>query len=113
DTDRPELLPVSALFVMIGAVPKTDWLPPELARDEGGYLLNGIYILKYARDQWPLQRLPYPMETSMPGVFAAGDVRHGSLHRVVSAASDGASAVHSCHEFLNGASSEPAVRRAA
>ena len=110
---RAERLPVRALFVMIGAVPQTGWLPPQLARDEGGYLLTGIYLFKSGRgDEWPLQRLPFPLETSMPGVFAAGDVRHGSLHRVVSAASDGASAVHSCHEFLNGASREPRARAA-
>jgi thioredoxin reductase (NADPH) len=101
-TGRREDVPAQALFVMIGALPHTEWLPPAIARDAGGYLLTGVDVTAGEHsDLWSLRRPPLPLETSRPGVFAAGDVRHGSLQRVVAAAGDGALAVRSCYDFLN------------
>ena len=79
-----------ALFVLIGARPQTGWLPAEIARDERGFLLTGDEIRS---DDWPLQRRPLPLETSMPGVLAAGDVRHASVKRVAAAVGEGSIAV--------------------
>jgi thioredoxin reductase (NADPH) len=87
------------LFVFIGAAPRTDWLPGELQRDERGFLLTGP-DLKGRPAGWPLDREPYHLETSMPGVFAAGDVRAESVKRVASAVGDGAMAVTLVHRYL-------------
>jgi len=87
-----------ALFVLIGADPHTDWLPPVVARDERGYLLTGDDLS--GRERWPLERAPLPLETSLPGVLAAGDIRHGSMKRVASAVGDGALAVTSAHQIV-------------
>lgn len=93
-----ETVRASALFVLIGAVPHTGWLPEEIERDEAGYVLTGADL---ARDGWwPLGRAPLMFETSMPGVFAAGDVRYGSVKRVASAVGAGAIAIQSVHEYL-------------
>jgi thioredoxin reductase (NADPH) len=83
-------VPADGLFVMIGAVPKTDWLPSTILRDGGGYVLTGQDLLDgpHAR-AWPLDRRPMPYETALPGVFAVGDVRSGSLKRVASAVGEG------------------------
>ncbi|MGZ4199418.1 MAG: FAD-dependent oxidoreductase [Thermoleophilia bacterium] len=111
---RLERVPAQALFVMIGAVPHTDWLPSTMARDRGGYLLTGNAVTTGEHGEpWPLRRAPLAFETSRPGVFAAGDVRHGSLQRVVSAASDGAMTVRNCYELLNEAGGELRPERAA
>jgi thioredoxin reductase (NADPH) len=97
-----ETVPAAALFVLIGAQPHTDWLPPALARDPGGYLLTGDDLLRDGRPPagWPLARPPLPLETSVPGVFAAGDVRHGSTKRVATAVGEGAAAIQSVHRHL-------------
>lgn len=90
-----------ALFVLIGARPHTDWLPAEVARDAGGYLLTGAAIAdcgEHAR--WPLDREPRSYETSMPGVFAVGDMRHGSVKRVASAVGEGSVVVQQLHDHL-------------
>jgi thioredoxin reductase (NADPH) len=76
-----------ALFVLIGADPHTDWLPGEIARDRHGFLYTGEDLP--AEHDWPLERRPSALETSMPGVLAAGDVRHGSVKRVASAVGEG------------------------
>jgi thioredoxin reductase (NADPH) len=86
-----------ALFVLIGARPHIDWLPPEIARDEHGFLLTGADLDGY---DWPLERRPLLLETSMPGVLAAGDVRHASVKRVASAVGEGAIAVQVIHSLL-------------
>ena len=79
-------LPADALFVMIGAEPRTDWLDPTVARDDRGYLLTGDDV---PPDAWPITRRPAFLETSVPGVFAVGDVQHGSTKRVATAVGSG------------------------
>jgi thioredoxin reductase (NADPH) len=95
---------VAAMFVMIGADPYTGWLGDGVRRDERGYVVTGQDLLDDGRAPagWPLRRLPLPMETSVPGVFAVGDVRHGSVKRVASAVGAGAIAVQFIHQYLAG-----------
>jgi thioredoxin reductase (NADPH) len=101
DTEELRTVPAEALFVMIGATPHTDWLPEGIARDEAGYILTGSDLLTQGNGElWSAERAPYGLETSMRGVFAVGDVRHGSVKRVASAAGEGAMAVRYCHECL-------------
>lgn len=95
-----QTLEIEALFVMIGAEPKTDWLDGMLARDQFGYILTGPDLMREAPEAWPLERAPFMLETSIPGVFCAGDVRHRSIKRVASAVGEGATAVHMVHEYL-------------
>lgn len=87
-----------ALFLMIGACPNTDWLPSDLARDPGGYIRTGADL--ESDGSWPLARRPYTLETSVPGVFAAGDARHGSMNRVASAVGEGSTAIRLVHDLL-------------
>ncbi len=86
-----------ALFLLIGSRPRTEWIAPRVARDEKGFLLTGRDLPPSA---WPLARAALPNETSVPGVFAAGDVRHATMKRVASAVGDGAAAVAQVHEYL-------------
>jgi thioredoxin reductase (NADPH) len=88
---------VDACFVFIGAAPRTDWLAGVVARDERGFILAGMDARS---DGWPLRRDPYPLETSVPGVFVAGDVRARSIKRVASAVGEGSMAVSLIHEYL-------------
>ena len=92
----------AALFVLIGAEPHTGWLPDEIRRDKRGYVFTGQDLLQETQpdEAWPLGRLSLPMETSMPGVFAAGDVRYRSVKRVASAVGAGAIAIQSVHEHF-------------
>ncbi|PVG83273.1 pyridine nucleotide-disulfide oxidoreductase [Nocardioides gansuensis] len=90
---------VDGLFVMIGAEPRTDWLPPELGRDRFGFLLTGADA--GASPAWQSGRAPYPHETTLPGVFAVGDVRCGSVKRVASAVGEGSVVVSQVHMFLS------------
>jgi thioredoxin reductase (NADPH) len=96
-------LEAAALFVLIGARPHTGWLPEEIERDGGGYVLTGMDLMHAGHPPkgWTLDRPPLPLETSMPGVFAAGDMRHGSVERVASAVGDGAVATRTVHEYLS------------
>jgi thioredoxin reductase (NADPH) len=98
-----------ALFIMLGGEPHTQWLPPEVARDEQGYLITGRDLLEQPTVLWKHHREPLTLETSMPGVFAAGDVRHGSIKRVASAVGEGATVVRMVHEHLRADEFEPAV----
>jgi thioredoxin reductase (NADPH) len=101
DTGDREVVRADALFVMIGADPHTSWLPDQVARDENGYLLTGPVVLEAGVPRpWPLQRLPFGLETSLPGVFAAGDVRAESVKRVASAVGEGAVAVRLVQQHL-------------
>jgi thioredoxin reductase len=95
-------VPAAALFVMIGAEPHTEWLAGTVERDDRGYILTGHDLLRAGRPPpgWPRQRPPLLLETSIPGVFAAGDVRYRSVKRVASAVGEGAVAVQLVHEYL-------------
>jgi thioredoxin reductase (NADPH) len=95
-----EVIPAEGLFIFIGAVQHTDWLEGSIARDARGFVLSGHDLLAQAEDSWLLEREPAPLETCMPGVFVAGDVRHGSIKRVASAVGEGAMAVQLIHEYL-------------
>ena len=90
-----ETVPAAALIVLIGARPNTEWLPDEIARDEWGYVPTGPGV-----PGWPLERSPLALETSLPGVFAAGDMRARAVKRVASAAGSGALAVSDVHAYL-------------
>ena len=100
--DTTQTVPATALFVMIGAEPHTEWLDGVVERDPRGYLLTGHDLLRDGRPPpgWPLARPPLLFETSVPGVFAAGDVRHRSVKRVASAVGAGAIVVQLVHEYL-------------
>jgi thioredoxin reductase (NADPH) len=97
-----ETVPAAALFVLIGARPHTDWLPQEIERDEWGFILTGQDLLHDGRfpQGWHLEHPPLLLETSMPGVFAIGDVRHRSIKRVASAVGEGSVAIKLVHEYL-------------
>lgn len=101
-TAETERIPTSGLFVLIGAEPRTEWLDGFVERDARGYILTGTDLLRHGRlsSAWPLDRPPFHLETSVPGVFAAGDVRYGSVKRVASAVGEGASAIHLLHRYL-------------
>lgn len=89
------------VFVFIGAAPHTNWLSSEIARDANGFILTGPDLHNHpTMKQWPLERQPYLLEASVPGVFAAGDIRHESVKRVASAVGEGSVAVHFVHRHL-------------
>lgn len=102
-----ESIPCQLLFVLIGAVPHTDWLADQLQRDARGFIVTGPDV---DPARWPLLRPPMSFETSVPGVFAAGDVRHGSTKRMASAVGEAAGAVPQVHEYLAEAQREPLVQ---
>ena len=97
-----ETVSAAALFVLIGARPHTDWLPQEIERDEWGFILTGQDLLHDGRfpQGWHLEHPPLLLETSMPGVFAVGDVRHRSVKRVASAVGEGSIAIQMVHQYL-------------
>ena len=97
-----ESVPAAALFVLIGAQPHTEWLPTSILRDRRGFLLTGQDLIGVGDTSKAasLQRPPLLLETSIPGVFAAGDVRHGSVKRVASAVGEGGMAIQSVHQYL-------------
>jgi thioredoxin reductase (NADPH) len=96
-----ETVKACVLFIFIGAAPRTDWLGDVVARDRRGFILTGPDLdpEQHLR-AWPLARAPYLLEASVPGVFAAGDVRHESIKRVASAVGEGSVAVHFMHRYL-------------
>jgi thioredoxin reductase (NADPH) len=93
-----ETVPAHALFLMIGARPNTDWLPAQILRDDGGFVRTGVEVGDTS--DWPLERSPFPLETSMPGILAVGDVRHGAMNRVASAVGEGSIAVRLVHDLF-------------
>ena len=96
DSGQTETVPAAGLFILIGAEPFTGWLPGAIARDQWGFILTG----PDAAPRWALPRAPFPFETTAPGVFAVGDVRHGSVKRVASAVGEGSIVVRLVHEYL-------------
>jgi thioredoxin reductase (NADPH) len=107
---RLERTTANLLFALIGALPHTDWLAGTVARDDRGFVLTGRDV---PDDTWPLARRPKRYETSMPGVFAAGDVRHDSAKRVASAVGEGSVSVQNVHEYLTDAADDRQVTRIA
>lgn len=97
-TGEEETVCADALFLMIGARPFTDWLPPEVVRDEHGFVLTGPDVV--AAGAWSCERAPFHLETAMPGVFAAGDVRHDAVRRVASAVGEGSIAIQILHRYF-------------
>jgi thioredoxin reductase (NADPH) len=101
DSGGEEEVAASWLFVFIGASPRTDWLGSEVVRDGHGFVVTGQDLLATGHTtSWPLPRAPFALETSKPGVFAAGDVRLDSMKRVASAVGEGAMAVYLVHRYL-------------
>jgi thioredoxin reductase (NADPH) len=102
-TGQREDVEAAAVFVLIGAEPRTEWLADTLRVDDRGFIPTGRDV---PSDAWPLGRPPFPFETSLPGVFAAGDVRLGSVKRVAGAAGEGSVSVGSVHQYLSEAGLE-------
>jgi thioredoxin reductase (NADPH) len=92
--------PIRHVFVMAGAAPQTAWLEDFLVLDKKGFIVTGPDLAEYGDCQWPLRRPPLLLETSVPGIFAVGDARSGSVKRVASAVGEGAMAVHLVHRYL-------------
>ncbi|WP_158941977.1 FAD-dependent oxidoreductase [Granulicella sp. S190] len=90
----------SSLFIFIGAAPKTDWMPAELCRDSKGFILAGPDLKAQSPKSWTLERDPYLLETSVPGIFVAGDVRFNSVKRCASAVGEGSIAIQFVHQYL-------------
>jgi thioredoxin reductase (NADPH) len=100
-TGNTEEAKASWLFIFIGGTPRTEWLGPDVVRDDKGFIVTGQDLLAFdGRRRWPLDRPPYALETSVPGVFAAGDVRLDSMKRVASAVGEGAMSVYLVHRYL-------------
>jgi thioredoxin reductase (NADPH) len=105
ESGERETLPTKSLFILIGAQPHTDWLAGKLARDEYGFILSGPDLMRETQKpaslwKWPLEREPFLLETSTPGIFVAGDVRRGSIKRVASGVGEGSIAVQFIHQYL-------------
>lgn len=103
--NKHETLPTTALFIFIGAVPHTGWLKEVVQRDDHGFILTGPDLLLekgngHLHGSWKLKRDPFWLECSQPGIFAVGDVRHGSVKRVAAGVGEGATAVQFIHQFL-------------
>jgi len=102
ESGAAETVGAGALFVLIGAEPRTQWLPAAVRRDKAGFVITGADLLDDGRPagDWPLRRLPMFLESSVPGVFAVGDVRYGSVKRVASAVGEGSIAIRLVHDYL-------------
>src|SRR5207237_10718737 len=97
-----QTLPATARFIVSGAEPHASWLQAVVEGDERGFVLTGPDVMRDGQPpkDWPLDREPFFLETSVPGIFAAGDVRHGSIKRVASGVGEGAMAVQFIHRSL-------------
>ena len=93
-------MPIRHVFVMAGAAPRTEWLEDSFVLDKKGFVVTGPDLVGYKNFEWPLSRSPLLLENSVPGIFAVGDTRAGSVKRVASAVGEGAMAVHLVHRFL-------------
>ncbi len=103
DTGKVERVPASSMFIFIGALPRTDWLANVVERDERGFILTGPDLIRDRQRPkgWVLDRDPFLLETNVPGLFAVGDVRHGSVKRVASGVGEGSVAVQFIHQYLS------------
>lgn len=103
DTNTTERVPASSMFIFIGALPRTEWLSGVVERDERGFVLTGPDLLRDGDHPkgWSLERDPFLLETNVPGIFAVGDVRHGSVKRVASGVGEGSVAVQFIHQYLS------------
>jgi thioredoxin reductase (NADPH) len=103
DTNKVERVPASAMFIFIGALPRTDWLNNIVERDERGFILTGPDLIRDGQRPkgWAPGRDPFLLETNVPGIFAVGDVRHGSVKRVASGVGEGSVAVQFIHQYLS------------
>jgi len=103
DTNKIERVPASSIFIFIGALPRTEWLGNLVERDERGFILTGPDLIRDGQHPkgWNLERDPFLLETNVPGIFAVGDVRHGSVKRVASGVGEGSVAVQFIHQYLS------------
>ena len=103
DTNKVERVPASAMFIFIGALPRTDWLAGTVERDERGFVMTGSDLMHGGQRPkgWTPDRDPFLLETNVPGIFAVGDVRHGSVKRVASGVGEGSVAVQFIHQYLS------------
>jgi len=98
-----ERVPANSVFIFIGARPGTDWLGDLVERDDRGFILTGPDLIRDGKrvKGWTLDRDPFLLETNVPGIFAVGDVRHGSVKRVASGVGEGSVAVQFIHQYLS------------
>ncbi len=103
DTNKIERVPASSMFIFIGALPRTEWLAGLVERDERGFILTGPDLMRDGQHPkgWTLDRDPFLLETNVPGIFAVGDVRYGSVKRVASGVGEGSVAVQFIHQYLS------------
>lgn len=103
NTGTQKTVPATSLFIFIGAMPQTDWLGSVVERDKQGFILTGMDLLldRQRPKGWTLERAPFLLEASVPGIFVAGDVRYGSVKRVASGVGEGAIAVQFIHRYLS------------
>jgi thioredoxin reductase (NADPH) len=103
DTGKVERVPASSIFIFIGALPRTDWLAGLVERDDRGFIVTGPDLIRDGQRPkgWSLDRDPFLLETNVPGIFAVGDVRHGSVKRVASGVGEGSVAVQFIHQYLS------------
>ncbi len=103
DTNKIERVPATSMFIFIGALPRTDWLAGLVERDDYGFILTGPDLIREGKrpKDWAPDRDPFLLETNIPGLFAVGDVRHGSVKRVASGVGEGSVAVQFIHQYLS------------
>jgi thioredoxin reductase (NADPH) len=103
ETNQVKRVPAIALFIFIGAMPHTDAIADLIQCDQHGFILSGPDLTNHGERprNWTLQRDPFLLETNVPGIFVAGDVRHGSIKRVASAVGEGSIAIELVHQYLN------------